>query len=148
MPQGPQDEPLINDRWWILRHCEVLASVDLPIEPLKVAVNEYQLTPALSSLLVLRHRSNEELMHLEYPEYRVFMAVVNRAGVNARGNILFQRAPDGEELIFDEEIVERVRIGGEVRTRKVHRRSRRIDDELPIVAEKFRTFLQTGRVDV
>ncbi len=147
LPDGllgnPSDEYV---RWWILRHCEVLASVDLPVEPFKVTVKEYGLTPALPSLLVLRRRSREELIRTEHPEYRVFMAVVDRAGVDARGNLLFQRAPDGEELVFDEEVVERVREGGEVRVRRITRRNRRIHDELPLVAEKFKEFLETGEV--
>ena len=113
LPDGllgnPGDEYV---RWWILRHCEVLASVDLPVDPFKVTLKDYRLTPALPSLLVLRRRSDEELRHVEHPDYWVFMAVVDRAGVDARGNLLFERAPDGEELIFDDEVVERVRIGG------------------------------------
>lgn len=133
-------------RWWILRHCEVLASVDLPVEPFKVTVKEYGLTPALPSLLLLRRRSQEELINTEHPEYKVFMAVVDRAGVDSRGALLFRRAPDGEELIFEDEIVERVRKGGEVEIRRVTRRCRRVHDELPIVAEKFREFVQTGEV--
>ncbi len=147
LPDGllgnPGDEYV---RWWILRHCEVLASVDLPVEPFKVTVKEYGLTPALPSLLVLRRRSREELIRTQHPEYKVFMAVIDRAGVDARGNILFQRAPDGEELVFDEEVNERVRVRGEVRVRRITRRNRRIHDELPLVAEKFEEFLETGEV--
>jgi len=149
LPDGvlgnPGDEYI---RWWILRHCEVLASVDLPVEPFKVTVKEYGLTPALPSLLVLRRRSQEELINTEHPEYKVFMAVVNRAGVDARGNLLFQRAPDGEELIFDEEVIERVREGGEVEIRRTTRRNRRIHDELPLVAEKYKEFCATGEVSL
>jgi type I restriction enzyme M protein len=133
-------------RWWILRHCEVLASVDLPIEPFKVTVKEYGLTPALPSFLVLRRRSREELLRVEHPEYKVFMAVVDRAGVNSRGSLLFRKAPDGEEIIFDEQVVERVREAGEIHIKKTTRRMRRIDDELPIVASKFADFLRTGEV--
>jgi type I restriction enzyme M protein len=147
LPDGilgnPGDEYV---RWWILRHCEVLASVDLPVEPFKVTVKEYGLTPALPSLLVLRRRSQEELINTEHPEYKVFMAVVDRAGVDARGNLLFQRAPDGEELVFDEEVIERVREGGEVEIRRTTRRNRRIHDELPLVAEKYKEFRATGEV--
>ena len=148
LPDGvlgnPGDEYI---RWWILRHCEVLASVDLPVEPFKVTVKEYGLTPALPSLLVLRRRSQEELINTEHPEYKVFMAVVDRAGVDARGNLLFQRAPDGEELVFDEEVIERVREGGEVEIRRTTRRNRRIHDELPLVAEKYKEFRATGEVN-
>lgn len=147
LPDGllgnPGDEYV---RWWILRQCEVMASIDLPVEPFKVTVKEYGLTPALCSLLVLRRRSNEELILPQQSEYKVFMAVAERAGVDLRGNIRFERAPDGEELIFNEETVERVRLGGELKIRKVVRRSRRVHDELPVVAEKFRSFLETGEV--
>lgn len=147
LPDGllgnPGDEYV---RWWILHHCEVMASVDLPVEPFKVTVKEYGLSPALSSLLILRRRSQEELINTEHPEYRVFMAVVDRAGVDARGNHLFQKAPDGEELVFDEDVSERVREGSEVEIRRVTRRNRRIHDELPLVAEKYKEFRTTGEV--
>ena len=147
LPDGllgnPGDEYV---RWWILRHCEVLASVDLPVEPFKVTVKEYGLTPALPSLLVLRRRSQEELINTEHPEYMVFMAVVDRAGIDARGKLLFQRAPDGKELVFDQKVIERIREGGEVEIRRTTRRNRRIHDELPLVAEKYKEFRATGEV--
>jgi type I restriction enzyme M protein len=132
-------------RWWILRHCEVLASVDLPIEPFKVTVKEYKLTPALPSLLVLRRRSDDELKQPIHPNYWVFMAVVDKAGVDPRGNLLYERAPDGEEIVVEAEVVERVREGGRVEARRVLRRERRIADELPAVSERFREFESSGR---
>ena len=146
LPDGllgnPGDEYV---RWWILRHCEVLASVDLPVEPFKVTLKDYRLTAALPSLLVLRRRSEDELVRSAHPDYWVFMAAVQRAGVDARGNRLFKRAPDGEELIFDEEVVERIRVGGHVESRTVHRRQYREDDELPVVAQRYRAFVEGGR---
>ena len=147
LPDGllgnPGDEYV---RWWILRHCEVLASVDLPVEPFKVTLKDYRLTPALPSLLVLRRRSDEELVRTVHPDYWVFMAVVDRAGVDARGNRLFERAPDGEELVFDDDIVERIRTGGRVESRTVRRRRRHVDNELPTVAERYRAFISSGRL--
>ena len=147
LPDGvlgnPGDEHV---RWWILRHCEVLASVDLPVNPFKVTLKDYPLTPALPSLLVLRRRSNEELNRATHPDYWVFMAVVDRAGVDARGNQLFERAPDGEELIFEDTVIERVRTGGEVRSQALRRRRRHVDDELPTVAQRYRAFIDGGRV--
>lgn len=147
LPDGilgnPGDEYI---RWWILRHCEVLASVDLPIEPFKVTVKEYGLTPALPSLLILRRRSQQELNQPKHPDYKVFMAVVDRAGVDARGNTLFQRSPEGEEIIFNEEVVERIRHDDRIEIRRTVRRDRRIHDELPLVAEKYKEFCKTGEV--
>ena len=147
LPDGllgnPGDEYV---RWWILRHCEVLASVDLPVDPFKVTLKDYRLTPALPSLLVLRRRSDVELMRTTTrPNYWVFMAAVDRAGVDARGKLLFERAPDGEELIFDDEVIERVRIGGDVQSQTAQRRQRHIDDELPTVAQRYRAFIESGR---
>ena len=146
LPDGllgnPSDEYV---RWWILRHCEVLASVDLPVDPFKVTLKDYRLTPALPSLLVLRRRSHDELVRAAHPDYWVFMAAVQRAGVDARGKLLFQRAPDGEELIVEDEVVERVRVDGRVESRVVRRQRRRVDDELPVVAKRYRAFVEGGR---
>ena len=147
LPDGllgnPGDEYV---RWWILRHCEVLASVDLPVDPFKVTLKDYQLTPALPSLLVLRRRSNEELNRATHPDYWVFMAAVDRAGVDARGKVLFERAPDGEELTFEDTVTVRVRTGGEVRSQTERRRRRHVNDELPTVAQRYRAFIDRGRV--
>jgi type I restriction enzyme M protein len=94
---------------------------------------------------VLRRRSGEELTRVDHPDYWVFMAVVDRAGVDARGNRLFERSPDGTELIFDDEVIERVRVGGNVQSQKVWRKQRHVDDELPAVAQHYRAFIDGGR---
>ncbi len=46
----------------------------------------------------------------------------------------------------DQEVIERVREGGEVEIRRTTRRNRRIHDELPLVAEKYMEFRETGEV--
>jgi len=147
LPDGllgnPGDEHV---RWWILRNCQVEASVDFPVEPFISTVKEFGLTPALCSLLILRRRSHEELVHSQHPEYKVFMALVERAGVDRKGNPLFERAPDGEELVFSDEVIERVREGGSVTVKRVLRRARRIDNDLPKVAEKYNEYRVAGGV--
>jgi type I restriction enzyme M protein len=146
LPDGllgnPSDEYI---RYWILRHCEVIASIDLPIEPFKVTVKEYQLTPALPSLLVLRRRGEDELLQTTHPDYWVFMAVVEKAGVDPRGNTLYQIRPDGEEIVEEREVIERVRSGEEIEVREVRRLEKPIDDEVPIVAERFGEWVNSGR---
>jgi type I restriction enzyme M protein len=94
---------------------------------------------------VLRRRSGEELTRVDHPDYWVFMAVVDRAGVDARGNLLFERSPDGTELIFEDDVVERIRVGGNVHSQTVLRRQRHVDDELPAVAQHYRAFIDGGR---
>lgn len=148
LPNGllgnPGDEYI---RWWILRHCEVIASVELPLEPFKVTVNQYRLSPALPSFLILRRRDQEELMQLDYPEYDVFMAVAQKGGVDSRGKQVYRRSPTGEELIVEEEVVERVRIGEQINIRRVLRKFKQIHDELPDVAERYKHFTRTGGLD-
>jgi len=147
LPDGvlsnPGDEYV---RWWILRNCQVEASVDFPVEPFISTAKEYGLTPALCSLLILRRRSNAELIQSQHPEYKVFMALIDRAGMDRKGNPLFRRAPDGEELIFNDEVIERVREDGKVQVKRVIRRTRRIDDELPTVSQKFKEFKSISEV--
>jgi type I restriction enzyme M protein len=73
------------------------------------------------------------------------MAVVEKAGVDPRGNLLYERAPDGEEIVCEKEVIERVREGGHVEARRVLRRERRIADEMPVVSDRFREFDLSGR---
>jgi type I restriction enzyme M protein len=73
------------------------------------------------------------------------MAVVEKAGVDRRGNLLYQRAPDGDEIIEETDVIERVREDGQVHIRRVRRPRRRIADELPIVSDRFRDFESSGR---
>jgi len=79
-------------------------------------------------------------------EYKVFMAVVDSAGMDRKGNPLFQMVPDGKELVFSDEAIERVREGGEVHVRHVIRRTRRINHELSLVLERLRQFKGNSEV--
>ena len=65
--------------------------------------------------------------------------------VGDQGKFLKERS-DIDVLVFDEEVIERVREGGEVEIRRTTRRNRRIHDELPLVAEKYKEFRATGEV--
>jgi type I restriction enzyme M protein len=138
LPDGilgnPGDEYI---RWWVMRECEVLASVDLPVEAFiaEAGVN------ILTSLLFLRRKSDEEkrIEGLRGPqEYTVFMAVVEKVGVDRRGNKLFKRTPDGEEIIETKQYTETIR--GKRRT--LSRKEKIPDNDLPEIAKKYREFLE------
>ena len=45
-------------------------------------------------------------------EYPVFMAVADKVGFDRRGNKLYKRTPDGEEIVEPKQHTERIRIGG------------------------------------
>ena len=140
LPDGilgnPGDEYI---RWWILRHAWVLASVDLPVEVFIVEAN----VNILTSILVLKKKTAEELRAEAISDaeaYPVFMAVAEKVGFDRRGNTLYKRSPDGEELLEEVTEEERIRIGGEVKRRTLQRKRKIVDDDLPVIAEKYEAF--------
>lgn len=140
LPDGilgnPGDEYI---RWWLMQECWILASVDLPVESFLVEAN----VNILTSLLFLKKKTDNEKNAIalnEEPEYPVFMAVVEKVGFDRRGNTLYERNPDGEEKVIEEEVEERIRIKGKNIIRKLKRRSKILDNDLPKVAKAFREF--------
>jgi type I restriction enzyme M protein len=140
LPDGilgnPGDEYI---RWWILRHCWVLASVDLPVETFIVEAN----VNILTSLLFLKKKTQQEIQAEDLgaqPDYLVFMAVAEKVGFDRRGNKLYRRSPDGEELVEDQEEVERVRLHGRNVTRTLRRKCKILDDDLPRIAKAYLGF--------
>ena len=87
LPSGilgnPGDEYI---RRWILRHCWVLACVEVPVEAFIVEAN----VGILTSLLFLKKKTEKEMdaeAQGHVKEYPIFMAVAEKAGVDRRGNI-------------------------------------------------------------
>ena len=68
------------------------------------------------------------------------MAVAEKVGFDRRGNTLFKRQPDGEEILRDIAVEEKVRIGGRMETRLLHRKERILDDDLPEIAKAYVEF--------
>lgn len=142
LPDGILGNPAAEYiRWWIMREAQVLASVDLPVEAFIAEAN----VNILTSLLFLRRKSEEEkkaeaLGGLE--EYPVFMAVADKVGFDRRGNKLYKRTPDGEEIVESRESSERIRIGGRIVERTLTRSEKVEDNDLPVIAERYREFLK------
>lgn len=140
LPDGilgnPGDEYI---RWWILRHCWVLGSVDLPVEVFVVEAN----VNILTSLLFLKRKTQAEIQSSDLgadEDYPVFMAVAEKVGFDRRGNTLYKRAPDGEEIVRETEHRERVRVGGKSVLRVLKRKEKLVDNDLPTIAEAYRQF--------
>jgi len=145
LPDGilgnPGDEYI---RWWILRHTRVLASVDLPIECFVVEAT----VNILTSLLFLKKKTKEEISAEDFvgvKEYPVFMAVVEKVGYDRRGNTLYKRRPDGEEVIEEVEEEETIRIGDRRIKRTLKRKQKILDNDLPLVAEAYRKFREENK---
>jgi type I restriction enzyme M protein len=131
-------------RWWILYQCQVVASVDLPMETFipEADVN------IMTSVLFLRRRSQTEQLAIAQganPEELVFMAVAEKVGYDRRGTMLYCRAPDGEEIVTQSRRTESVRIGTRVVTRELVRWEKEVDDDLPRIVRAFREF-QSGQL--
>ncbi|MET3441585.1 type I restriction enzyme M protein [Variovorax paradoxus] len=143
LPDGilgnPGDEYI---RYWILRHCWVLASIDLPVESFIVEAN----VNILTSLLFLKKKPPAVIQAEDLgskKDYPVFMAVAEKVGFDRRGNTLFKRQPDGEEILVDVSHEEKVRIGGKMHVRTLHRKERILDDDLPAIAAAYAEFRAT-----
>lgn len=119
----------------------MLASVDIPVEAFIVEAN----VNILTSLLFLKKKMKEEIRAENLggkTEYPVFMAVAEKVGVDRRGNTLYKRTPDGEEIVVLRETIERIRIGDRIIERPLRRKEKIVDDDLPVIAEKYREFRQ------
>ena len=73
-------------------------------------------------------------------DYPVFMGVAEKVGFDRRGNTLYKRHPDGEEILIDVTVEEKVRRGGKLETRILHRKERILDDDLPEIAKAYAEF--------
>lgn len=140
LPDGvlgnPGDEYI---RYWILRHCWVLASIDLPVECFIVEAN----VNILTSLLFLKKKPKSVIQAEDLGkkiDYPVFMAVADKVGFDRRGNTLWKRHPDGEEIIVEKSYEEKVRIGGTLQVRTLNRKERILDDDLPLIADAYAEF--------
>lgn len=140
LPDGilgnPGDEYI---RRWILRHCWVLASIDLPVEVFIVEAN----VNILTSLLFLKKKPQSVIQTEDLgqrKDYPVFMAVAEKVGFDRRGNTLYKRSPDGEEILEDHEEVERIRTNGHFVTRTLKRKRKIVDDDLLEIAKAYREF--------
>lgn len=145
LPNGilgnPGDEYI---RWWILRHCWILASVDLPVEVFIVEAN----VNILTSLLFIKKKSQQEIQaeDLGAPvKYPVFMAVAENVGFDRRGNTLYKRSPTGEELLTEIEVREKIRVNGSHVERVLRRREKAVDDDLPSIADAYLEFRSKKR---
>lgn len=125
-------------RYWILANCQVIASVDLPIETFLPR------TGTQTSVLILRRKSEQEKLAEslagKVAEYRVFMAIARSVGKDRRGGFVYLRDEEGREILrrdlYDSfrhstllDFGPTVEPGGRI-----------VDDELPKIAELFANF--------
>lgn len=142
LPDGILGNPAAEYiRWWILRNAWVLASIDLPVETFIVEAN----VNILTSLLFLKKKPPEVIRQEAITGsrvYHVFMAVAEKVGFDRRGNTLYKRSPEGEELTQDVEEVETITVGGRKVVRSLRRKEKIVDNDLPEIASRYHAFRQ------
>ena len=132
-------------RWWLMRHCHLLAAIDLPVESFLVEAG----VNILTTLVFIRKKTAEEVRQQDLSgareSYPVFMAVAEAIGFNRRGERLYKRNAMGDEIFVERTIRERLNIGGKSVVRQLRRSDRVVDDDLPSIAEGYRRFRQTHK---
>ncbi len=144
LPDGILGAPgLAHVREWILQNTQVLASIDLHPDTFQPK-NSTQ-----TSLLVLRRKSEEEIEKERTAgakaDYEVFMALANHIGHDKRGNILYKRDADGNEIVeMRKERIKKVEDGQVVVIEKENP-VKIIDDDTQEIAQLFRESFERHR---
>lgn len=132
-------------RAWIMRHTQVLASVDLPMETFIPDAN----VNILTSVLFIRRRTEQEMLARDLgneDEEKVFFAVAERIGYDRRGLPLFERSPEGKVLFIEEREREQIRIRGKLVERELVRMKPTPDDDLPRIVDAWRRYQKNGHL--
>ena len=124
-----------NVRYWILQNCQVLASIDLPVETFLPR------TGTQTSVLILRKKGDQEKlmesMSGQMSPYEIFMANVKKVGKDRRGNFIYKKDEKGREIVdrnlyskyLESTILDFFPI--------IETTGRIVDDELPQIADLF-----------
>jgi type I restriction enzyme M protein len=125
---------LLYVRHWIIKHCRIVASIDLHPDTFQPR-NGTQ-----TSVLILQKKTEEEINRGISPDYEIFMAQVKAVGHDKRGNTVYRRNDEGEEILVPADpesipLIERTASGdGTVRPL---RRQKVEDDDTDFVANEF-----------
>jgi type I restriction enzyme M protein len=125
-------------RYWLLQYCKLIASIDLHPDT-------FQPRNGTQTSVLLLQRKTEEELHREaiqgsWLDHAIFMAQVHAIGHDKRGNTVYQRNVDGEEILLPAEeyratILDRTASGAP--TVRPQPRQRVIDDDTPLIAAEF-----------
>lgn len=124
-------------RQWLIKHTKIIASVDLHVDAFQPK-NGTQ-----TSVLIVQKKSDEEksveLSSGIIRPYSIFMAMVEKVGQDKRGNTLFKRDEQGNEIWEPEQtkVLEMSKSATGQTTYREERRTRIIDDQCREVPEVF-----------
>jgi len=129
-------------RQWIIKHARIIASIDLHADTFQPR-NGIQ-----TSVLILQKKSRQEIDSEEksgtMADYNIFMAMAERIGHDKRGNPIFKRDKNGNEILVPEE--DNILAIGETsegaRAVKTVSKKKILDDQTPLIADAFKIWKQ------
>lgn len=126
---------LMYVRQWMIQHCRIVASLDLHPDTFQPR-NGTQ-----TSVLILQKKTEAEMNQRTMNDYEVFMAQVKAIGHDKRGNTVYRRNEEGEEILVPGDLdsvplIERM-VTGEGTVRPMPRQKVEDDDTL-LIADEFR----------
>ncbi|ARV63277.1 restriction endonuclease subunit M [Nostocales cyanobacterium HT-58-2] len=125
---------LLYVRHWIIKHCRIVASIDLHPDTFQPR-NGTQ-----TSVLILQKKTEGEINRGTMPDYEIFMAQVKAIGHDKRGNTVYRRNEEGEEILVPTDpesipLIERTATGEG--TARPLPRQKVEDDDTDLVADEF-----------
>jgi type I restriction enzyme M protein len=140
LPDGILGSPGLGYvRQWLLKHAIVLASIDMHPDTFQPS------TSVQTSLLIFQRKTDADIALEDAAgaqrDYEVFMCLANHIGHDKRGNVLYLRDPDGNEIV--DEVPQPIREyeGGRLISRTQVTRRKTVDDNTSQIAEVFREWL-------
>lgn len=117
-------------RRWLLEKTRIVASVDLDVDTF------HPRNGTQTSVLILQKKTQEEINEERYARrftpYNIFMTMVEKVGHDRRGNTLFKRDKDGNEIWVPEENTSPINYQnaeGAIADLQAEKKTRIIDDQ-------------------
>lgn len=141
VPQSILNNPgLEYVRKWLFANTKILAVLELPVETFLISGREG--TGTLTAILLLERRTLEETVQItnnikEIENYPIFMAEVKKVGYDRRGNTVYLKDSEGQELLEEKEEE------GNLLKEKI------VDNELPQIVERYLKYqekLESGKI--
>lgn len=140
LPDGILGSPGLGFvRQWLLKHTQILASVDLHPDTFQPG------TSVQTSVLIVRKKSAEEVqverLAGQLQDYDIFMAICDHVGHDKRGNQIYLRDDDGYEVV--REVEDAVTSAPDHASESQHHvaQERVVDDNTQEIAQTYRRWL-------
>ena len=125
-------------REWLIKYTKIIASIDLHEDTFQPR-NGTQ-----TSVLILQKKTEEEISKEkstgQMADYNIYMAIVDKIGHDKRGNTLFKRDNDGNEIMVPEKqnIYKLDETSSGDKTAQMESREKVVDDQTILVSNIFK----------